>query len=173
MLSNRTAGDVMLIVSELITNAARHDGGPRLLDLTCTQHEVEVTVWDTSAQLPTRLPRDPHRIGGHGIEIVTTLCSRFLASAYQAANASRPASPWHDPGRATSRWRRGTNGHRASHLSRTEQRQGLRLKLPRGAAGLSQVQHSREAETAPRPPGTSASLCVYRLRWVSSGASPR
>ncbi|MFI1376624.1 ATP-binding protein [Streptomyces longwoodensis] len=78
-LSDRTAGDVLLVVSELITNAARHDGGPRLLDLTCTQHEVEVTVWDTSAQLPTRLPRDPHRIGGHGIEIVAALCSRFLA----------------------------------------------------------------------------------------------
>ncbi|WP_225637125.1 ATP-binding protein [Streptomyces solaniscabiei] len=79
VLSERTAGDIMLVVSELITNAARHDGGPRLLDLTCTKHEVEVTVWDTSAQLPTRLPRDPHRIGGHGIEIVTALCSRFQA----------------------------------------------------------------------------------------------
>ncbi|BBB01958.1 putative regulatory protein [Actinacidiphila reveromycinica] len=80
-LSDQTAGDVMLVVSELVTNAARHDSGARLLDLACTAREVEVTVWDTSSQLPQRFPRDPDRIGGHGIEIVARLCSAFEAEA--------------------------------------------------------------------------------------------
>lgn len=78
-LPDRTVHDVILVVSELATNAVRHDGGPRMLDLTCTTDAVEVTVWDTSPQLPARLPPDPARVGGHGIEIVTHLCSAFEA----------------------------------------------------------------------------------------------
>jgi anti-sigma regulatory factor (Ser/Thr protein kinase) len=78
-VSQRTAQDVLLVVSELATNAARHDGGPRMLDLVCTADALEVTVWDTSSQLPERFPPDPARIGGHGIEIVTHLCSTFEA----------------------------------------------------------------------------------------------
>lgn len=79
VLSERAAGDVLLVVSELVTNARRHAGGPLLLDLACTAHEVEVTVWDTSPELPARFARDPGRIGGHGIEIVASVCSRFDA----------------------------------------------------------------------------------------------
>ncbi|WP_308012242.1 ATP-binding protein [Actinacidiphila acidipaludis] len=79
-VSERTMQDVLLVVSELVTNAARHDGGPRMLDLARTTEAVEVTVWDTSSQLPTRFPPDPARVGGHGIEIVTHLCSAFEAA---------------------------------------------------------------------------------------------
>lgn len=75
----RTADDVLLVVSELVTNAERHDGGPRLVDLSCTRDRVEVAVWDTSSALPVRMPPNPARIGGHGVEIAARLCSRLDA----------------------------------------------------------------------------------------------
>lgn len=74
-ISDRAVGDVLLVVSELVTNAERHDGGPRLIDLTCTGQDLEVTVWDTSTAMPVRVPPDPTRVGGHGIEIVARLCT--------------------------------------------------------------------------------------------------
>jgi anti-sigma regulatory factor (Ser/Thr protein kinase) len=78
-VSERTAGDVLLVVSELVTNAERHDGGPRLMDLSCTRDLVEVAVWDTSPAMPVRMPPDPSRIGGHGIEIAARLCAHLHA----------------------------------------------------------------------------------------------
>ena len=73
--SKQDAGDVLLVVSELVTNAERHAGGPVLLDLAFAGHTLEVTVWDTGTALPVQMPRDPSRIGGHGMEIVARLCS--------------------------------------------------------------------------------------------------
>ncbi|MCX3063082.1 ATP-binding protein [Streptomyces beihaiensis] len=69
----RCAGEVMLVVSELVTNAERHSPGPYVLDLEGTDRHVTVTVYDSSATEPLRHPRDPARIGGHGLEIVDAL----------------------------------------------------------------------------------------------------
>jgi anti-sigma regulatory factor (Ser/Thr protein kinase) len=76
-LSGTTAGDVLLVVSELVTNAALHHGGPRMLDLVYTADGIDVVVWDTGSELPEHFPHDPNRIGGHGVEIVIRLCSLF------------------------------------------------------------------------------------------------
>lgn len=78
-LSEQTADDVLLVVSELVTNAERHDGGPRLVDLSCTRDRVEVAVWDASSTMPVRMPPNPARVGGHGIEIAARLCSQLDA----------------------------------------------------------------------------------------------
>ncbi|MCM1977355.1 MULTISPECIES: ATP-binding protein [Streptomyces] len=64
---------VLLVVSELVTNADRHSNGPYILDLEGTDARVAVTVYDSSAALPRRFARDPGRIGGHGLEIVHAL----------------------------------------------------------------------------------------------------
>ncbi|MEV5513187.1 ATP-binding protein [Streptomyces flaveolus] len=76
----RAADDVRLVVSELIANAARHAPGPGRLDLQEAERGrlVRITVWDTSPALPQPQPADPHRVGGHGLEIVKTLSSRLL-----------------------------------------------------------------------------------------------
>ncbi|MGY0020762.1 ATP-binding protein [Streptomyces sp. cg35] len=72
-VDRRAAGDVLLVVSELVTNADRHSHGPYVLELEGTAERIAVTVYDSSARVPLRYPRDPSRIGGHGLEIVDTL----------------------------------------------------------------------------------------------------
>ncbi|MFI6350356.1 ATP-binding protein [Streptomyces sp. NPDC050560] len=70
VLDDRARGDILLIVSELVTNADVHSHGPYVLELEGTDESVTVTVYDSSATLPHRYPADPGRIGGHGLEIV-------------------------------------------------------------------------------------------------------
>jgi len=64
-VGGRKRDDLLLVVSELVTNAERHSGGPYLLELEGTDRQVTVTVYDSSAILPCRFERDPSRLGGH------------------------------------------------------------------------------------------------------------
>ncbi|GAA3797304.1 ATP-binding protein [Streptomyces chiangmaiensis] len=75
-IDERTTGDVLLVVSELVTNAQRHSPGPYILELEGTDTAVTVVVYDSSAALPRRYPRDPGRIGMHGLEIVHALAAQ-------------------------------------------------------------------------------------------------
>ncbi|MET8329614.1 ATP-binding protein [Streptomyces sp. NPDC005181] len=75
----RTRGDLMLAVSELVTNADRYSQGPYLLELEGTAERVSVTVYDSSSALPLFCSPDPARPGGHGMEIVIALCDRLTA----------------------------------------------------------------------------------------------
>jgi anti-sigma regulatory factor (Ser/Thr protein kinase) len=78
-LGDRTTGDLLLVVSELVTNAERHSHGPYLLELEGTGRQILVTVYDSSSTLPRRYERDPGRLGGHGLEIVHVLADRLTA----------------------------------------------------------------------------------------------
>lgn len=78
-VGERRRGDLLLVVSELVTNAERHSHGPYLLELEGTDRQVTVTVYDSSATLPRRFERDPGRLGGHGLEIVHALCDRLTS----------------------------------------------------------------------------------------------
>ncbi|MEW1725030.1 ATP-binding protein [Streptomyces sp. NPDC093109] len=78
-LGARTTGDLMLVVSELVTNAERHSHGPYLLELEGTDRQVIVTVYDSSPVLPLRYERDPGRLGGHGMEIVYAVADVLTA----------------------------------------------------------------------------------------------
>lgn len=55
------ADDVRLVVSELITNAARHAPGPGRLDIqeADSGRAVRITVWDTSPATPQPRPANP------------------------------------------------------------------------------------------------------------------
>ncbi|MFF8032791.1 MULTISPECIES: ATP-binding protein [unclassified Streptomyces] len=72
-VDERADGAVLLVVSELVTNADRHSTGPYILELEGTDTSVTVAVYDSSATLPRVFPRDPERIGRHGLEIVRAL----------------------------------------------------------------------------------------------------
>lgn len=74
-ITRRTSGDLLLLVSELVTNADRHSHGPYILELEGTDAAVTVIVYDSSSSLPQRYPRDPERIGRHGLEIVHAVAS--------------------------------------------------------------------------------------------------
>ena len=69
--------DVRLVVSELVTNAAKYAPGPCLLDLEIHDDVLRITLWDTEAALPVPSGADAHRVGRHGMEIVLALCRRF------------------------------------------------------------------------------------------------
>ncbi|CAM5384972.1 MULTISPECIES: ATP-binding protein [Streptomyces] len=69
------AEDVLLVVSELVTNACLHAEGPEELRIGRTPKGLRVEVVDRGAGQPA--PRTPHRAGrpgGHGMFIVQRLC---------------------------------------------------------------------------------------------------
>ncbi|MEU0909567.1 ATP-binding protein [Streptomyces althioticus] len=69
----KAEGAVLLVVSELVTNADRHSTGPYILELEGTDTTLTVAVYDSNGTLPRVFPRDPQRIGRHGLEIVRAL----------------------------------------------------------------------------------------------------
>jgi anti-sigma regulatory factor (Ser/Thr protein kinase) len=69
------AEDVLLVVSELVTNACLHAGGPDELRLWRNAKALRLEVVDGGSGDPA--PRTPHRSGrpgGHGMFIVQRLC---------------------------------------------------------------------------------------------------
>ena len=69
------AEDVLLVVSELVTNACLHAGGPEELRMWRPHTAMRLAVVDGGAGEPA--PRTPHRAGrpgGHGMFIVQRLC---------------------------------------------------------------------------------------------------
>ncbi|MFE7650065.1 ATP-binding protein [Streptomyces phaeoluteigriseus] len=78
-MDERFCDDVMLVVSELTTNADRHSNGPYILELEGSDTSVTVAVYDSSDALPMRFPKDPRRIGRHGLEIVHALAAEVTA----------------------------------------------------------------------------------------------
>ncbi|MET9965607.1 ATP-binding protein [Streptomyces sp. NPDC006356] len=69
------AEDVLLVVSELVTNACLHAEGPDQLWIACDNKVIRVEVSDRGTGQPA--PRTPHRAGrpgGHGMFIVQRLC---------------------------------------------------------------------------------------------------
>ncbi|MEU1514429.1 ATP-binding protein [Streptomyces sp. NPDC005811] len=69
------AEDVLLVVSELVTNACLHAEGPERMVLGCDKKVIRVEVSDRGTGQPA--PRTPHRAGrpgGHGMFIVQRLC---------------------------------------------------------------------------------------------------
>ncbi|MEV5875254.1 ATP-binding protein [Streptomyces sp. NPDC052101] len=75
----RADGELLLVVSELVTNAERHSNGPYILELEGTDSAVTVCVYDSSSALPRPYPKDPARVGRHGLEIVYALASEVVA----------------------------------------------------------------------------------------------
>ncbi|MFF4170984.1 ATP-binding protein [Streptomyces sp. NPDC001744] len=69
------AEDVLLVVSELVTNACLHAEGPEQLRVLRLPEVLRLEVTDLGAGQPA--PRTPHRAGrpgGHGMFIVQRLC---------------------------------------------------------------------------------------------------
>ncbi|CAM5349372.1 non-specific serine/threonine protein kinase OS=Streptomyces alboniger OX=132473 GN=CP975_14035 PE=3 SV=1 [Streptomyces alboniger] len=69
------AEDVLLVVSELVTNACLHAEGPDELRIACDNKVIRLEVSDKGTGQPS--PRTPHRAGrpgGHGMFIVQRLC---------------------------------------------------------------------------------------------------
>ncbi|MFF7331230.1 ATP-binding protein [Streptomyces sp. NPDC090306] len=89
----RADGELLLVVSELVTNADRHSNGPYILELEGTDTAVTVSVYDSSAALPRRFPRDPQRVGRHGLEIVYALSSDVAVERVPVGKRVRAVVP--------------------------------------------------------------------------------
>ncbi|MBW1601882.1 ATP-binding protein [Streptomyces sp. JJ66] len=72
------AEDVLLVVSELVTNACLHAGGPQEVRIAREDAGLRLEVTDAGSGEPA--PRTPHqagRPGGHGMFIVERLCKNW------------------------------------------------------------------------------------------------
>lgn len=92
----RPTDDVLLVVSELTANAARHGGGPASLTLTREADGILVEVHDDDPGLPR--PRDAvaGAPGGYGLNIVARLSTAWGAAPTPAGKrvwARLPLAP--------------------------------------------------------------------------------
>ncbi|MFH9011927.1 ATP-binding protein [Streptomyces sp. NPDC017943] len=92
-VDERIDGAVLLVVSELVTNADRHSNGPYILELTGTDNAVTVSVYDSSSALPRIFPRNPERIGRHGLEIVHALAEQVTVERVPVGKRVRAVLP--------------------------------------------------------------------------------
>ncbi|MFG2292399.1 ATP-binding protein [Streptomyces sp. NPDC048603] len=68
------AEDVLLLVSEVVTNACLHGGGPSELVLHCAPDRLRIEVTDGNPEPPRPHRRgDPALPGGHGLVVLETL----------------------------------------------------------------------------------------------------
>src|SRR5438045_3226941 len=75
-VADTVAADVELVVSELVANALRHAAPPYQLGIRRTNGTIRGDVADKTTT-PPRLNLHPDENGGYGLNIVTTLTSRW------------------------------------------------------------------------------------------------
>jgi anti-sigma regulatory factor (Ser/Thr protein kinase) len=84
-VSSETADSVVLVVSELVTNALRHGGGTYTLRLTDHPDLIEVAVDDPSPQAPLMRTPDPNGgTGGFGWPMVNRLAHATAVTSHAA-----------------------------------------------------------------------------------------
>ncbi|MFE3451218.1 ATP-binding protein [Nonomuraea sp. NPDC059194] len=71
--------DVLIVVSELVTNALLHGDGPPLLRLSGGASRIRVEVGDSAAELLPE-PREPGPRDGWGLQVVERVCARWGTS---------------------------------------------------------------------------------------------
>jgi anti-sigma regulatory factor (Ser/Thr protein kinase) len=69
------AHDAVLVVSELVTNAALHGRGPVLLDVSVSEVSVVIAVSDAGQADPARQPPNHLAEDGRGLRIVDRLAT--------------------------------------------------------------------------------------------------
>jgi anti-sigma regulatory factor (Ser/Thr protein kinase) len=89
---------VVLLVSEVVSNAVRHSSGPDdapiVLSAAVTEEAVRITVTDAGEGF-TPAERDPERVeGGYGLYLVEKAASRW------GVDATPPTSVWFELDRA-------------------------------------------------------------------------
>ncbi|WP_380900267.1 ATP-binding protein [Streptomyces desertarenae] len=91
----RSRDDVLLVVSELVTNAVRHAPGPLTLCLAFTSGRVQVTVRDTSTTMPQPRRADlTSGTGGFGWSIVERIAERLQAQPLPEGKEIHAFLPW-------------------------------------------------------------------------------
>jgi anti-sigma regulatory factor (Ser/Thr protein kinase) len=66
---------VVLLASELVTNAILHGRSEVRIDVSCVDFRVRVTVHDENSRHPVMVSQDPDALDGRGLALVAALCS--------------------------------------------------------------------------------------------------
>lgn len=74
-LSNDLLGDILLVTSELVTNAFEHGKAPCQLKLIQTSTTIGLRVYDCGEKQPIIKESDPLRTRSRGLQLVTALAS--------------------------------------------------------------------------------------------------
>ncbi|MDH6129025.1 ATP-binding protein [Kitasatospora sp. GP82] len=83
-LGERAGSDAVLVVCELVANAAQHTGGPRALRLSRSRTALRIEVSDTDPAAPTPRPPGVGRPGGYGLIVLERLCHRWGSDPHPA-----------------------------------------------------------------------------------------
>ncbi|MFC1408516.1 ATP-binding protein [Streptacidiphilus sp. N1-12] len=75
--ARRTADDVLLLVSELVTNACRHGAAPYRLLLRATGDGLRIEMTDAGSHLPVVGPDQPAVPGGFGMRLIAALADTW------------------------------------------------------------------------------------------------
>ncbi len=76
-LDPRTHATVVLLTSELVTNAVLHTDSAPTLTLAAGPDAITIGVRDSSAEEVRLLPAEPGRLGGWGLQMVDTMAHRW------------------------------------------------------------------------------------------------
>jgi anti-sigma regulatory factor (Ser/Thr protein kinase) len=68
---------LLLLLSEVVSNAVRHAGGERLRVEVTVDGVVEASVYDGSPDLPVPRPAGPADVGGRGLLLMEALADRW------------------------------------------------------------------------------------------------
>jgi anti-sigma regulatory factor (Ser/Thr protein kinase) len=71
--ADEAVGDVLLVVSELVANAASHGGGPTEIAVVLHGGRLTVSVADSEPRPPATRPAEPSLPGGHGLHVIELL----------------------------------------------------------------------------------------------------
>jgi anti-sigma regulatory factor (Ser/Thr protein kinase) len=95
-LSSDTAlDDILLVVTELVTNAVRHAPGRFTLALTGVVDGVHLVVRDTSSEPPHPRPADPRSgTGGFGWPLAQRLARRLHVEPHPDGKEIHALLPW-------------------------------------------------------------------------------
>jgi anti-sigma regulatory factor (Ser/Thr protein kinase) len=76
-LGSEAGEPTLLVVTELVANAAEHGRWPVRLSVEYRRSVVRVEVHDDSPEPPDPLPLDPDRLRGRGLQLVDGLCEEW------------------------------------------------------------------------------------------------
>ena len=76
-LTGEPREDVLLVVTELLSNAVDHGRGPVRLTVESRSGSVRIEVHDTAPDAPRPQPLDPYAVRGRGLQMVEALSSQW------------------------------------------------------------------------------------------------
>ena len=86
-MSDAGCHDVLLLTSELVTNAILHGRSEVRIEVACVDFHVRVTVHDENSRRPVMVTEDPDALDGRGLALVAAMSSAWGVDEEPAGKA--------------------------------------------------------------------------------------